>query len=137
MLGMLLANSAGASVTPDELCDLHFASGAVLINIPTAKTVSAQARGLSGIDDAGPGLLFTWSNAEPRVFWMRDTRMRLSVGFFDQGGRLFAIEHMEPMTDRFYFSIEAASDALELPHGEFERLGISVGDRLLNRACRP
>ncbi|WP_159097942.1 DUF192 domain-containing protein [Aminobacter sp. MSH1] len=127
---------ARASADQAEVCDLYFSGGVVVRSVPVAKTVAAQSQGLSGRDDIGAGLLFSWPTAEPRVFWMRDTRVALTVGYFDADGVLFAQEDMEPMTDTYHFSVRPATDALELAQGDFGRLGLSVGSRLDRRECR-
>lgn len=80
-------------------------------------------------------MLFTWETAEPRVFWMRDTRVPLSIGFFDDTGLLFAIQDMQPETDDYHYSIKPASDALELEQGQFQAHGLREGDRLIERTC--
>lgn len=127
---------ASAEAEQSEICDLHFSGDIILLGVPVAKTVAAQSQGLSKRDDIGPGLLFSWPTSEPRVFWMRDTRVALTVGYFDADGLLFATDDMRPMSDTYHFSIQPASDALELAQGEFNRRGLSVGSRLIRRECR-
>lgn len=131
-----LAGGLAASGQRDERCDLHFSGGAVLMAVPVAKTKSAQSAGLSNRDDAGSGMLFSWSSAEPRVFWMRDTRMPLSIAFIDSAGVVFDIQNMAPMTDTYHFSLAPAQHALELAQGQFEAQGIRVGDRMTRQVCR-
>lgn len=141
MLGMPLVAalfaSAAWSATPTEVCDLHFSSGVVLEAVPIAQTREQQAQGLMNRDDVGNGMLFAWQEADLRAFWMRDTRVPLSIGFFGADGALFAIRDMEPETDDHHFSARPAKDALELAQGEFERKGVEVGSRLIRRDCRP
>lgn len=120
-----------------EACGLYFDNGAVLGGVPVARTAAQQARGLSHRDDAGPGMLFTYSSPEPRIFRMRDTRIPLTIGFFAADGELFAVEDMEPHSDTYHFSLAPALDALELAPGQFEAHGLAVGSRLLRRECYP
>jgi len=131
IVGALLSGPASATT-----CDLTFEGGNVLRDVPVAETRTEQERGLSDRDDVGPGMLFTWSTAEPRVVWMRDTRVPLTVGWIDAEGVLFGFEDMEPETDDMHLSMEPAAAALELPQGAFERHGLAEGDRLLSRDCR-
>lgn len=121
----------------DELCTLVFASGVVLEDVPLAKTIAQQARGLTGRDDAGAGMLFSWEMAAPRMFWMRDTRIHLSIGFMDAQGWLFSIQDMEAGSETYHESGRSITDALELARGGFAKHGLQVGDRLLERHCRP
>jgi uncharacterized membrane protein (UPF0127 family) len=119
-----------------ERCRLTFSSGAA-IEAGVARTAAVQAQGLSGTTG---NLLFAWSNAEPRVFWMKDTPAPLDVAFIDAGGNVFDIQHMlvnKPDTalPAYYFSVDPAKYALELPAGEFTRMGINVGDQLAQLDC--
>lgn len=122
---------------PSDACDLHFSNGVVLRGVPVARTKAQRARGLSRRDSAGNGLLFIWDKPEPRIFWMHETRMPLSVGFFDEQGRLFAIEEMQPENDEYHFSFQPATTALELAQGEFKLNHLLPGVRLEMRGCFP
>lgn len=122
---------------PTEACDLHFSNGTVLQGVPVAKTPAQRARGLSGRDHAGPGMLFSWDKAEERAFWMRDTCISLTIGFFDETGRLFAITDMEPLSDERHASGQEALDALELAQGMFQQHGLQEGVQLVRRTCSP
>lgn len=132
MAGELLLD---ASSRTDEVCELHFSNGTVLEQVPVAKTARQQARGLSKRYDAGSGMLFSWKEAHPRSFWMRDTYIPLSVGFFDEKGQLFSIQDMGPETDDAHLSIEPALDALELAQGQFQQHGLVEGVRMIKRFC--
>lgn len=116
-------------------CLLTFSGGAVLRDIPLAETKVQQDKGLSGRNDVEPEMLFTFPKPDRLMFWMRDTQVPLSVGFFDPVGRLFKIEDMQANTDDFHFSMSDATDALELPQGRFQVVGLSVGSRLISRDC--
>ena len=129
--------SAQEQAAPTRLCSLVFSNGVTLTDVPLAETPAQMARGLSGVDRAEHGMLFAWPDAAPRVFWMRGTRVALSVGFMAADGTLFAIEDMAPNGDVPHLSMKPAKDALELPQGEFARQGINQGDRMLRRQCNP
>jgi len=129
--------SAQEQAAPTRFCELLFSNGATLTDVPLAETPAQMAKGLSGVDQVGRGMFFAWSDEQPRVVWMRGTRVPLSVGFIAADGTLFAIEDMTPNTDTPHLSMKPAKDALELPQGEFARQGINQGDRLLRRHCQP
>ncbi len=120
---------------PTRPCDLHFSNGYTLAGVPVAETVAQHTKGLSKRNDVWPGMLFTWPEPEPRIFWMRDTWIPLTIGFFDGDGRLFAIEDMQPNTDDHHASVHPAADALELPQGDFQRYGLQAGVSLTGRTC--
>lgn len=123
-------------VLASETCRVSFSTGAV-VEAAVARTVAEQAKGLSGKTGK---LLFVWADAEPRVFWMKDTPAPLDVAFIDDLGTVFDIQAMPvdapgSSLPVYYFSGAPAKYALELPAGEFARTGIAIGDRLDALAC--
>lgn len=128
-------NPQTASVT--EVCDLSFTGNVHLHGIPVARTKAQQARGLSNRDDIGPGMLFAFDPPGNLAFWMQDTRVPLSISFLSEDGILFVIEDMTPESDEYHLSMKPAKYALELPRGQFQSNGLSVGSRLLKEECRP
>ena len=129
--------SAQEQTAPTRLCELVFSNGVTLADVPLAETRAQMAKGLSGVDQVGRGMLFAWPDEQPRVVWMRGTSVALSVGFIAADGTLFAVEHMTPNTETPHLSMKPAKDALELPQGDFARQGINQGGRLLRRHCQP
>lgn len=126
----------GAHAAESGTCDLFFSGGVSIKSIPVATTVEQRSKGLAGREHAGNGMLFSWGNSEPRAFSMRGVRFPLSVGFLSEDGTLFAIERMEANTDKFYLSMLPASDAIELAVGQFEKVGLVVGFKLIRRECK-
>jgi uncharacterized membrane protein (UPF0127 family) len=75
------------------------------------------------------GMLFIYPDLRPISFWMKDTKIFLSIAFFDDSGQIFSIQDMTPMqTERTYNSLRPASYALEVNQGWFSKHGICVGD---------
>ncbi|WON78036.1 DUF192 domain-containing protein [Serratia sp. UGAL515B_01] len=132
-----IGNQQAQATQLAEKCDLHFSNGTVLQGVPVVRTIEQQAKGLSNRSNVGPGMLFSWDKPEPRIFWMRNTYVPLTIGFFDNTGLLFAVEDMQPETDDHHFSNQPALDALELAHGEFQKHGLKEGVRLTSRTCVP
>jgi len=139
--GALGVVRALAQPAPDsavtERCTLAFDNRAQLVDVPHAVTPAQQAKGLSGLADVRPGMLFSWRMAAPLVFWMRDTHAPLTIGFFDADGALFQLVDMEPLSEQKHYSSKPARYALELPQGDYARLGIQLGARLAVRECKP
>ena len=131
---VLLAKSAENDQPPKE-CTLFFNKNITLLNISLAETRQQQIKGLAHQDSISVVMLFSWPKSSYRAFWMHDTRIPLSVGFFSEEGILFQIEDMQPNTDDYHYSYKPASDALELPQGKFAELGLKVGSKLINRDC--
>jgi uncharacterized membrane protein (UPF0127 family) len=84
----------------------------------------------------GRGMLFVFKDEQSRTFWMKNTFIPLSIGFFDSKKKLIDIQDMEPMksemdTDiKTYTSAGPAQFALEVPVGWFSRHKIKVGAQL-------
>lgn len=66
-LTLFSAWRAEQATRPQTVCTLKF-DVATLDNVPQVTTIPQMARGLSGLADVGPGLLFTWADDAPRVF---------------------------------------------------------------------
>jgi len=122
--------AAQAQSSDMQHCDLAFSNDLVLRDVPVARTQAEQSRGLSNRDDIGPGMLFAWPDARPVSFWMKDTFVPLSIGFFDASGVLFSIQDMAPQSLKTHPSVLPALHALELKQGDFQRFGLTLGTRL-------
>lgn len=135
VMSVLAAGNAENASRPSSICSLQF-EGVLLENLPQAKTASQMEHGLSGLQNVGTGMLFTWTDDEPRVFWMRGTPTPLSIAFIDKTGSVFQIEDMEPNTTALHWSTLPAREGLEVKQGDFQRLGITVGSRVIDRTCK-
>jgi len=79
----------------------------------------------------GHGMLFVYEKPHILSFWMKNTFIPLSIGFFDQNKKLLNIENMppfdkDPELPRFK-SKGPALYALEVPQGWFEKHKIKPG----------
>jgi uncharacterized membrane protein (UPF0127 family) len=106
------------------------------LEVEVADTPSLRNRGLMHRDslDPGHGMLFVYPEPETLSFWMKNTRIPLSVGFFDEEKRLQQIENMDPpKTDasplRLYKSSRPMQYALEVPQNWFKEHKISLGEK--------
>ena len=78
------------------------------------------------------GMLFIFDSEQSLNFWMKNTLIPLSIGFFDENKKLIDIQEMVPavMGDqdpKHYPSSGPAMYALEMPKGWFEHNKISRG----------
>lgn len=120
-------------------CDLFFTGDVSIKGIPLANTTEKRSRGLSGPDSefhVAKGMLFSWNDSNPRAFSMHDIHLPLSIGFLSDEGILFSIEDMQVDSDKYYLSLLPASDAIELTFGQFEKVGLAIGSKLIHRECR-
>lgn len=136
LLVLILKNHQKELLKITKSCDLYFSNGVVLQNIPIAETLEQQHHGLSQKTSAGQGLLFSWQEPAQRVFWMKDTFIPLTVGFFDENGFLFETKDMQPNTKEYHYSTKPAIDALELPQGQFEKFKLTVGVKLIKKTVK-
>ncbi|MDR0407822.1 MAG: DUF192 domain-containing protein [Campylobacteraceae bacterium] len=118
------------------LCTLEFNNGFKIEKLPQANTQKSRQKGLSDLDDIKTGMIFTWDRASELSFWMKDTKVALSIGFFDENGELFQIEDMEPYSLAKHYSIKKAKFALELEQGNFKKYGINIGTKITKLVCR-
>lgn len=80
----------------------------------------------------GEGMLFIFEQPGILSFWMKNTLIPLSIGFFDASKRLIQMMDMCPGIGKeedlpIYLSRSLASYALEVPLGWFEEHNICIG----------
>ncbi|MCX5910226.1 MAG: DUF192 domain-containing protein [Deltaproteobacteria bacterium] len=96
------------------------------------QTEEQKARGLMFRESLGEdeGMLFVYGREEFLSFWMKNTRIPLSIAFMDAKGRIVDIQEMEPFSLETHRSAYPAVYALEVNQGWFQRNGVQVGDRV-------
>ena len=104
--------------------------------IEVAATEEQRMQGLMGRStlSEGTGMLFIFERPQVLSFWMKNTIIPLSIGFFDENHCLINIEDMDPPKNgelRLYKSKKPALYALEVPQGWFERHQIHFPMRFL------
>lgn len=108
------------------------------LQVEIADTQEKTARGLMHRKKLldGTGMLFIFQNEEIRNFWMKNTFIALSIGFFDSKEKLIDIQDMEPVQSEMelniptYSSVFPAKYALEVPRGWFKKKKIKLGSSL-------
>lgn len=82
------------------------------------------------------GMLFIFEDQNRRSFWMKNTLLPLSLGFFDSEGVLLETASMDPpkslaqvKIDRV-LSLKPAKYVLEVPKGWFKKEGVKAGSKL-------
>ncbi len=106
--------------------------------VEVAETPDQHERGLmfrNKLADS-EGMLFIFSNEETRFFWMKNTMIDLSIGYFDKNGTLVDVQEMKsgkgvPDTALpSYPSAKPAKYALEMSKGWFDKNKVKVGSKL-------
>lgn len=127
---MVFANVA-VSACPMELPKLNVEFKQAQLELEIAATPEARNCGLSRRDRLAEnhGMLFVVPEAIILDFWMRDTRLPLSIAFIDDSGRILSIQAMQPMqTRQHYHPPGPVRYAIEVNRGWFSEHQISVGD---------
>jgi len=77
------------------------------------------------------GMLFVFEKPKTASFWMKNTKIPLSIAYIDSAGRILQIESMKPLDET---PIESTSNevafALEVNEGWFKRNEVSPGAQI-------
>lgn len=106
--------------------------GDVPLNVEVARTEAERRRGLMYRDrlDENWGMLFVYGTEKRLSFWMKNTKVPLSVAFIDREFVVRDIRHMTPLTKEAHPSRVAVMYALEVNRGWFAKHRIDVGTKV-------
>jgi uncharacterized membrane protein (UPF0127 family) len=132
LIGIIFSFPADSALAcPLELPTIRVAVKGHELTIELATTPEARSCGLSLRDSlpANRGMLFVYAEPEVLTFWMKNTRMPLSIAFIEPDGRVVSIQKMNPFPlTTVYASPVPALYALEVNQGWFEENGVGLGD---------
>ena len=131
-LGLGLAPDSRASC-PMPLPSLMLSVAGHALHTELADTPETQQCGLSKRDalPADQGMLFVFPYPVTIAFWMKDTRIPLSIAFLDEQGRILALADMAANDTRTRHHPDMPYRyALETNLGWFERHQVRPGDRV-------
>lgn len=83
----------------------------------------------------GQGMLFIFPDEQVRSFWMKNTFIPLSIGYFNAKKELIDIQDMSPVGSEMqthlptYVSVGPAQYALEVPRGWFAKHKIGLKEK--------
>lgn len=110
--------------------------GGKTITVELAKTESQHQQGLMfrKMMPENEGMLFIFNEEQPRHFWMKNTLIDLSIGYFDSNKVLIDMQEMRSASvletrPPSYTSAKPAMYALEMNKGWFTRNKIKVGQK--------
>jgi uncharacterized protein len=142
MLNKFVAFSLALTGTAYAVEDIKFSHekleiGAQVLNIEVARTNEQLEHGLmfrhALAEDAG--MLFVYHRPIELSFWMKNTFIPLSIGYFDANKELIDIQDMAPMKSEMqtdtpsYRSRGLAQYALEVNQGWFQRHNVGLHAR--------
>ena len=106
------------------------------LTVELAQTPQQRAQGLMHRTELkdGQGMLFIFGRETPQSFWMKNTLIPLSIGYFDKSKKLVRVLKMNPESKmvrdselKRYESGAPVLFALEVPQGWFEKNKVKVG----------
>lgn len=129
---------------PDDVDAIAFAwsevtirrsTGDLTVGVLVADNGERRTRGLMYWTGLPPnaGMIFIWEDPQPRSggFWNRNVPMDLEVAWLDQDGTILGFTTLMAFDEQVKRPQDSYVHALEMPRGRFEKLGVSVGDRVL------
>lgn len=122
LLPLLACAHGGAATTTLRV-------GTTELAVEIADTPEERAQGLMYRDHLADdrGMLFVYPDAQERRFWMKNTRIPLSIAFLDPAGTILSIADMKPLDTNTTPSGAPAMYALEVNKGWFAAHGVTVG----------
>lgn len=108
--------------------------GKQVLTVEIADTMEKRAQGLMFRTSLPKdhGMLFVFENEEELAFWMKNTLIPLSIGYFDRDKKLVNSMEMDPapateISPKTYHSAKPAMYALEMTKGWFSRNKVGPG----------
>ena len=80
--------------------------------------------------DNDHGMLFIYPQEQNLSFWMKNTKIPLSIAFINSKEIITQIESMAPYSLMSHISKEKAKYALEMEQGWFKKNGIKAGSKV-------
>ncbi len=137
LLAVALAGAACGNGTPPAVPGAQLpvdwlTVGGHRITVELARQPAEQSRGLMFRDSLPPdhGMLFLFPVEEVQAFWMRNTKIPLSLAYADASGKIVRIADLEPFDERPVTSVAPARYALEMNRGWFAAHDVVTGDRI-------
>lgn len=121
-----------ATVVPDAIIEIVI--GEHRLEAEVVATPEKRSIGLMFRDTLpeNRGMLFVFAGPYTGTFWMRNTRIPLSIAFINQERRILNIEDMQPFDEVTQHAPQgAAFYALEVSQGWFAARGIRPGDTVV------
>jgi uncharacterized protein len=123
----------GTDTTPFGLKTVELKILNASLAAEVADTPQASENGLMFRDSLPEdrGMLFVFDRPKSASFWMKNTKIPLSIAYIDSTGKILEIESMKPLDETI---VPSASDqvayALEVNQGWFSRHGIAPGAKI-------
>ena len=133
LAGLTGCQQKNSDSSPFGLRMVQLRIGNSSLSAEVADTPQTSANGLMFRDSLPDdhGMLFVFEKPKKASFWMKNTKIPLSIAYIDSAGRILQIESMKPFDET---SVESTSNevafALEVNEGWFKRNGVSAGAKI-------
>jgi uncharacterized protein len=130
LLVLLVACGSGGTQNGNPTAHIQVAEHTIKVEVVADE--ASRALGLMNRDSmpADEGMLFIYPDEKPRGFWMKNTRIPLSIAFADRQGTVLRIADMVPHSAKRVPSLYPATYALEMNKGWFEANKVAKGAKL-------
>ena len=104
-------------------------AGMHVVTAEVAASDATRTKGLMFRDklETNHGMLFVFDQPNVQCFWMKNTKIALSIAFIRDDGVITNIADMEPMTETSHCSTAPVRYTLEMEQGWFTKHGITAG----------
>ncbi len=122
-----------AETTPFGLRVAELKVSNVPVTAEIADTPEASENGLMFRDSLPEdhGMLFIFEEPKKAAFWMKNTKIPLSIAYIDSTGKILEIKSMNPLDETVVpSSSDEVAYALEVNQGWFARHGILTGAKI-------
>ena len=138
---MAVALIALALALPHGTALIETERATVPVRVEIAETDAARGRGLMDRTRLAPraGMVFLFPRDTTGGFWMKNTKIPLSIAFYDATGTILRIMDMAPCRGdpcRVYEPRVEYRAALEVNRGAFRRWHVRIGDIVRLRRTR-
>jgi len=102
------------------------------LSVELARSAAERSRGLMFREELAEegGMLFVYQRETRAGFWMKNTKVPLSIAFIASDGTILETQDMEPLSKKLHRPARAYRYALEVNQGWFERHGLGPADRV-------
>ncbi len=127
---ILYSCSKPSNITNNKIHEIKINGKSIHIEV-----VSTQKERMLGLMfreklDKDHGMLFIFPQEQYLSFWMKNTKIPLSIAFINSNGEIAQIESMNPYSLIDHVSKEKGKYALEMEEGWFRKNGIKVGSKV-------
>ena len=129
----LLAAAWAQDAAQPNLPEVELRIGGRAVEAEVADEEHERAAGLMFREELGTdeGMLFVMPAPGPAGFWMRNTKVPLTIAYLDRAGTILELHDLQPHDERVVRSaFPNIAYALEMPQGWFTKNNIWPGERV-------